>query len=195
MMFPTAYESPRIRFTIVDAENGDDMAAWVVRPGGYVYGLSGWFSQHEVPVGGYLTIKRTDDASRVQISFARRKPRMEWVRTAFVKDDKLRFENRKLAVGSGYDDLMIIDVEDEEQLDELWRKYAKGPIKLEPLLEDIFKELAPLNPQHTVHSKTLYSACNLIHKCPPGPIFSALKSMSRIDYVGDGYWQSKPTDG
>jgi hypothetical protein len=58
LMFPTAYETPHIHFTLVDAESGEEIPAWVVRPGGYVYGLTEWFDEHDVPVGGYLTIKR-----------------------------------------------------------------------------------------------------------------------------------------
>lgn len=191
MMFPTAYESPRIRFTIIDAETGEEMAAWVVRPGGYVYGLKDWFAEHEVPVGGQLTIKRTDDPARVQISLARRKPRVEWVRTASVVEGRLRFENRKLAVGSAYDELMIMDVDDHEALDELWKRYAQRGTDMSSILEEIFQELAPLGPQRTVHSKTLYSALNLVRKCPPGPIFAALVANPKIEYVGNGYWRAR----
>jgi hypothetical protein len=38
-LFPTAYESPRIRFTIVDGLSGERFPAWVVRNKRYVFGI------------------------------------------------------------------------------------------------------------------------------------------------------------
>jgi hypothetical protein len=114
LMFPTAYETPHIRFMLIDAESGEEIPAWVVRAGGYVYGLSDWFAKHDVPIGGYLTIQRTDVPGRVQISCAQRKPRIEWVRTAYVENNRLRFEGRKRSIGAEHDDLMIIDVADQD---------------------------------------------------------------------------------
>jgi hypothetical protein len=38
-LFPTAYESPRVRFTLIDARSAIRMPAWVVREHGYVFGL------------------------------------------------------------------------------------------------------------------------------------------------------------
>ncbi|MEW5941710.1 MAG: hypothetical protein AB1750_18765, partial [Chloroflexota bacterium] len=42
-LFPTAYESSRVRFTFVDAKSGKKIPAWVVRKHGYVYGLAEWY--------------------------------------------------------------------------------------------------------------------------------------------------------
>ena len=38
-LFPTAYESPRVRFTLVDGKTKQKMPGWVVREHGYVFGL------------------------------------------------------------------------------------------------------------------------------------------------------------
>ncbi len=190
LMFPTAYEAPRIRFVLVDGESGEEIPAWVVRPGGYVYGLTDWFKHHEVPIGGYLTIRRTEDASRVRITYAHRKSRIEWVRTAIVDNNRLRFENRKLSVGSEYDDLMIIDVEDPDALDALWKRYADRNTPLETILEELCRELIKLSPQGAVHAKTIYSAVNLVRRCPPGPIFATLVSSPKFEHVGGPYWRT-----
>ena len=42
-LFPTAYEAPRVRFTLVDGESGQKFPAWVVRQHRYVYGLADWY--------------------------------------------------------------------------------------------------------------------------------------------------------
>lgn len=189
LMFPTAYETPHIRFTLIDAESGEEIPAWVVRAGGYVYGLADWFAKHDVPVGGYLTIRRTDVPGRVQISCAQRKPRIEWVRTAFVENNRLRFEGRKRSIGAEHDDLMVIDVEDPDELDALWARITERDMPLETIMEDLLRQLAPLSQQGHVHATTLYSAVNLIRRCPPGPIFAHLAALSQFEHVGGPYWR------
>ena len=189
LMFPTAYETPHIHFTLVDAESGEEMPAWVVRKGGYVYGLVDWFAEHDVPVGGYLTIQRTDTPGKVQINYARRKPRVEWVRTAFVENNHLRFESRKHTIGCDYDDLMIIDVDEPDEIDALWVRAGERGTSLESIMEDLFRQLAPLSQQGHVHAKTLYSAVNLIKRCPPGPIFAYLVGLPQFEQVGGPYWR------
>jgi hypothetical protein len=45
-LFPTAHESPRVRFTLVDGKTKQKMPGWVVREHGYVYGLLDWYSEN-----------------------------------------------------------------------------------------------------------------------------------------------------
>lgn len=189
LMFPTAYEAPRICFTLIDAETEEEMPAWVVRPGGYVYGLKEWFARHEVPVGGYLTVQRTEDPSRVRIGFASRKSRIEWVRTALVDQSRLRFENRKRPISSEYDELMILAVEDADAVDTVWTRVTQTNVPLETLVQDMFRQLGPLGPQGTVHAKTIYSAINLLRRCPPGPIFAILAGSGDYENTGGPYWR------
>lgn len=193
-MFPTAYEAPRIRFTLIDAESGDEMPAWVVRPGGYVYGLAGWVEKYGVPVGGYLKIERTDVGGQVKISYVKRSPRKEWIRTALVENNRLRFEERQLALACEYDELLIINVADDEAVDGLWRRITERKQPLGPLMLDIARELAALNPQQNIHAKTLYSAVNLLRRCPPGPIFANLARMPEFEHVGGAYWKLRGTE-
>jgi hypothetical protein len=45
-LFPTAFESPRVRFMLVDGQSKDEIPAWVVRQHGYVSGLSGLYQKY-----------------------------------------------------------------------------------------------------------------------------------------------------
>ena len=56
------------------------------------------------------------------------------------------------------------------------------------VLYDIFPELSKLNPQGTVHAKTLYAAVNVIRRLPPGPMFAVLMQDMALLPVGDNYW-------
>lgn len=188
-MFPMAYSAQRIHFTLIDAQTGREMPAWVVRQGGYVYGLAEWLRDNEIPVGGYLSVERTTDPGRVLIDCARRRPRKDWVRTAIVENNRLRFVNQQWSIACDYDDLMIVAVPDPERIDALWEHTRKTAIPLERLLMDMARELMPLNPQSNVHAKTLYSALNLIRRCPPGPILDYLHSSPQFEHMGGFYYR------
>jgi hypothetical protein len=189
MMFPTAYEAPRIRFTLLDPEMGEELPAWVVRPDRYVYGLREWFDRQELLTGCYLTIRSTDRPGVVEIDYARRRARKEWVLTAFVDQNRLRFENQQYPIGFEYDDLMIVKASDPADIDRLWKQVSDRNTPLEKLMEDICAELAELNPQGNIHAKTLYSTVNLVRRCPPAPIFARLVASPRFEHVGGPYWQ------
>ena len=194
MMFPTAYEAPRIRFTLLDPDTGEELPAWVVRPDRYVYGLGKWFDQQELLTGCYLTIRSTGRPGVVEIDYARRKPRKEWVLTAIVDQKRLRFENQQYPIGFEYDDLMIVKTSDDEDIDRLWKQVSDRNTPLETLMEDICVELSALNPQGNVHAKTLYSTVNLVRRCPPGPIFARLVSLPQFEHVGGLYWRLNTTN-
>lgn len=188
-MFPTAYESPRVRFTLVDEATEEEYPAWVVRPWGYVFGLLQFFDQHEIPVGAQLTVKRTQNPGRVLISASVRKPRKEWVRTAVVEGNRLRFENLQRPISVAYDELMSIDVPDPEAVDGVWKRVEDRRIQLDQVMGDVMKELAVHSPQGHVHAKTIYSAVNLIKRSPPGPIFARLVALPEFEHVGGPYWR------
>ena len=188
-MFPTAYQAPRVRFTMIDGETEQEIPAWVVRSGGYVYGLTGWFENHDVPTGGYLTIERTETPGQVRVNSASRNARKEWVLTARVENERLKFDNQQWPIACDYDELLIIAVEDEEAVDNLWRKVTKNKVPLETVIADIGRELSHLNPQGNIHAKTFYSAVNLIKRCPPGPIFATLIESPLFEHVGGPYFK------
>lgn len=189
-MFPTAYQSPRIRFNLIDAATDEDIPGWVVRTHGYVYGLQDWFKEKDIPIGGYLTVTRTESPGQVKVNYAmRRNPRVEWVRTMLVEDHRIRFEERSRPIGCDYDEQLIIDVENPKAVDAYAERLEKQKTTLAALLDNLVRELTALNPQGNVHSKTVYSAVNVLRRCPPGPIFTTLQKMPQFEYVGGGYWR------
>ncbi len=187
-LFPTAYVTPRIRFMLVDGESGDKFPGWVVRQGGYVFGLDEWYQKVEMPAGGQLTVSRGDAPGEVVVKAARRRPAREWVRTATAgPDGQLAFAMQKKLVAVDYDDLMIVAVDSPVVIDEVWLKSQSLPF--DRLVADVFRELAKLNPQSAVHAKTLYAAVNVARRSPPGPIFAELLARPYYAHVGDAYWR------
>ncbi len=190
-LFPTAYEAPRILMTLVDGQTGEEMRGWVVREHRYVYGLADFYRRHKLPVGAYITVKRTDDPSRIVIDFNSYRPRTEWIRLAIAgHNQRLQFENHQRSIGAEYDDLMILGADDLKAVDALWISTAQPRRDLPGLMQDLVSELARLTPQQSVHAKTLYSAVNVLRRCPPGPIFAALVARPEFEHVGGPYWRT-----
>ena len=190
-MFPTSDESARVRVTLVDGQSGDEFAGWVMREGRYVFGLSDFYRRYRLPIGAYVTIRATDDPTRLVIDFSGHRPRTEYIRLAIPNAGRLKFENYKRSIGAVYDELLILGAEDIDGVDEVWTQTQSRRRKLHELMIDLIPELARLNPQNAVHAKTLYSALNIIRRCPPGPIFAALAGRPEFEHVGGPYWRLK----
>lgn len=189
-LFPTAYEAPHILMTLIDGQTNEEMLGWVVREHRYVYGLADFYRRHKLPVGAYVTIRRTDDPSRVVVDFMAHRPRTEWIRLAVPgSDGKLQFENHKRSIGAEYDELMVLGADDLKAIDALWVPSNRPGGILVDLMRNLMGELARLTPQHTVHAKTLYSAVNVTRRCPPGPIFATLVARPEFEHVGGPYWR------
>ena len=105
-----------------------------------------------------------------------------------VRGDRLAFEMRRQLIGCEYDELMIVAVDDEVATDQIWIKTDEKGYPVTQIMYEVFPELAKLNPQGTVHAKTLYSAMNVIRRLPPGPIFAVLMQDMAFLPVGDNYW-------
>ena len=188
-LFPTAYVSPRIRFTLVDGFTGEKRPGWVVRQGRYVFGLAEWYQKYEMPVGGHIKVSRGDKAGEVVIKIARRKPTREWVRTANVAEGRIVFAMQKRPIAVDYDEQMIVALDNPAAIDDIWTKAAERRTPLAKVAADIFRELAKLTPQSAVHARSLYSAVNTIRRVPPGPLFAELISRPYFVHVGDAYWR------
>ncbi|MBI5959017.1 MAG: hypothetical protein HY866_09795 [Chloroflexi bacterium] len=193
-LFPTAYEAPRVLTTLVDGQTGEEMSGWVVREHRFVYGLTDFYRRHKLPVGTYVAVRRTDDPSRVVIDFNAHRPRTEWIRLAVPgQNRRLQFENHKRAIGAEYDDLMILGADDLKGVDALWVSGDTTQKGLAELMRDLINELSRLNPQRTVHAKTIYSAVNVVRRCPPGPIFATLVARPEFEHAGGPYWRVAQT--
>ncbi len=184
--FPTG-RTERIRFTFRDFNTGETWPGWVIRERDYVFGLQDWYGENELMAGAYLELRRSDEPSIVEIGYQRQRSKREWVRTAVPVKERLTFEMRRRSISFGYDELMVVADENLEALDRLWIN-SISQSRLDNLLQDIFPQLAKLNPQGTVHAKTLYAGVNVVCRMTPGATFSNLVSNSMFLSMGDNYW-------
>src|SRR3990172_9126394 len=124
------------------------------------------------------------------VDFMANRPHTEWIRLVVPgSENRLRFENHKRLIGAEYDDLMVLGADDIKGVDALWVSTDHPARSLADTLREMLSELARLTPQPTVHAKTLYSAVNVVRRCPPGPIFAALVTRPEFEHVGGPYWR------
>jgi hypothetical protein len=144
--------------------------------------------EHQIPAGAYITIERTTKANEVVIDFRTRRPKREWARFAQADLDNaaLIFEMNKMQVACEYDETMIVAEQNLGDLDRLAQLVRQRGIEVAQVVAQVTPELIKLNPQGTVHAKSVYSAVNMILRTPPGPVFYALLSNRRFRDVGNG---------
>jgi hypothetical protein len=194
-LFPTAYEAPVVRFTLVDGHTGDEFPGWVVRQEGYVFGLDEWYTRYKVPAGGLVTVRRSEDPGVVQVEVVDHRVRNDWVRTVSLIDNgKIGFTMLKQPIGAAYDDLMVVGLIDPIALDEAWLKGGQRKMSHDRLVSYVFRELARLNPQGTVHAQSLYSGVNVIQRMSPEAVFAELVTQPYYEHVGDLYWRFEPSE-
>jgi hypothetical protein len=188
--FPTAYESPRVRFTLVDVKTGERIPAWVVRQHGYVFGLSDWFKRQKLFPGSLITIKSGHQPGEVLIEANTHKPTREWVRTVLTgSDGGLVFAVLKQDVGCDYNERMVAIVTDTDPVDLAWEQLSRNRHSFEKSLGLMIKELSKLTPQGHVHAQELYSAINILRRTPPAPLMAALALNNFFKHVGDLYFR------
>ena len=187
--FPTAIESPRVKFKLID-HHGDEISAWVVRPFSYVYGLRDWYQELELMPGSIINIQHGKQPGEVLIRPEKKRSNREWIRTLLIgADGGIVFAMLKQTITADFNERMAIAVPATEVLDALWQKRAKNPWPLKQDILNIMRELAKLNSQGQVHSIELYAALNCIRRCPPGIVFSTLASNPEFSAVGDLYYR------
>lgn len=185
-LFPTAYESPRIRFMLIDGETGDEIPAWVVRTKRYVYGLKEWYEKCGFIPGSIIRVERGKKPGQVLVHSDRRRSSREWIRTVLVgSDGGVVYAMLKQIVQSQFDERMAIAVPDSSGIDLLWERMAKEKPPFERVVVNTVRELAKLNPQGHVHATELYAAMNVVRRCPPAPMLALLASRPWFSHVGD----------
>lgn len=187
-IFPKG-RSPRIWVTLVDGQDGEEYTGWVVHSNRYIYGLDAFYQKHELPVGTFVNIRKGDAPDKVIVTFNAYRARTEWTRLLTPDGGKIAFENEKRAIGADYDDLMIIGVDDITAVDQLFKDTRQQKKTLSAILKMVIPPLGRLVPQGTVHAKTIYSAVNVVYRCPPGPIFATLHTNPDFEYLGGHYWK------
>jgi len=189
-LFPTAYETPRIRFVMVDGKTKNKFPGWVVRHKHYVYGLKEWYEEQGLIPGSFVRLRRGDQPGEVIVSSDTQRSSRDWMRTLLVgSDGGVVFAMLKQIVSAAYDERMAIAIPDVDALDDVWKNLQKNRRPFERILVDMVRELAKLNPQSHVHASELYAAVNLVNRCPPGPILSLLCSRPWFVHVGDMYFR------
>lgn len=193
-LLPTAYQAPRIRFTLVDGKSGDKFPAWVVRSGKFVYGLEKYYEENGVFPGALISIRKGDTPGEVIVEAGKKRETREWLRTVLTgSDGGLVLAMLKQFVKAKYDERMAIAVPDFSALDKVWEKHSKDRTPFEKIVVSMFRELAKLNPQGNVHASELYAAVNLVRRSPPGPIFALLTTRPWFQHVGDLYFKLDET--
>ncbi|HSM25846.1 MAG TPA: hypothetical protein VK856_13365, partial [Anaerolineaceae bacterium] len=189
-LFPTAYESPRIRFTFVDGRTKENFAGWVIRKQKYVYGLKEWYLNNEVLPGSLIHIKQGKNPGEVIVSIGKKRPTREWVRTASkTSEGKISFSMAKQLISTEFDDRMAIAISNSDDLASLWDRYINIPA--EKLITNFVRELAKLNPQGHVHAQELYAALNFVKRVSPGYVLYLLEKCGDVEHLGDLYFRIK----
>jgi hypothetical protein len=185
-LFPTAYEAPRIRFTLIDGSTGERFPGWVVRKERYVSGLKDWYDNNGLIPGGIMYIKPGAEPGEVIVETKSSRSTKEWMRTILVgSDGELVFATLKQIISSDYNPRMAVVIPDIGPVDQVWEKNQLEPPPFEQIVVDTIRELAKLNPQGHVHVTELYAAVNTVRRCPPGPLLSLLETRPWFVHVGD----------
>jgi hypothetical protein len=180
--FPTAYESPRVRFTLVDGKTSQRIPAWVVREHGYIFGLREWYKAHQLIPGSLVEVRKGKNPDEVIVEARTQRASKDWVRTVMVgTDGGFVFAMLKQPITAEFNDRMVVHVPDFKTLDPVWEKKRS----FEDLLLLVMRELSKSNPQGHVHAQELYAAVNLIRRVPPAPIFVQLEANPIFKHVGD----------
>jgi len=183
-LFPTAYETPRVRFTLVDGRTKKKMPGWVVREHGYVFGLREWYKSNELMPGSLITIRRGENPGEVVIEAKTYRATKDWVRTVIVgADGGLVFAMLKQPISAEFNDRMAFAIPSMEAVDQLWLQNHRR--SFEKLVADMIREMSKLTPQGHVHAQELYSAVNIVRRVPPAALFALLSDKPEFVHVGD----------
>jgi hypothetical protein len=189
-LFPTAFESPRVLFTLVDGQSREEIQAWVVRQHGYVYGLGALYQKYGLIPGSLISVAKGKKPGQVIVTPKTRRPTRDWVRTVLVgSDGRIVFAMLKQNLTTELNERMVVAVPDPSGVDDACEQIAKQHLPFEQLVADMMRELIKLNVQGHVHAQELYSAINIIRRCPPGALLAILTGSSSYKNVGDLHYR------
>lgn len=195
-LFPTAIESPRIQFTLVDGNTGEKFSGWVVRPLRYVYGLRDWYLSQGVNPGSLIQVQRGKNPGEVIVRVDKKRGAREWLRTAIIgSDGGIVFSMLKHNISAAVDERMAIVVSDTEMLDKVWERSARQRGPLQQTIRLMMTEMAKLSPQSHVHAQELYAGVNILRRCPPGAILQQLISNPWAKHLGNLYFRLDDASG
>lgn len=195
-IFPTAYESPRVQFTFVDANSGEKFPGWVVRHNRYVVGMRDWYLSQGLIAGSILRVEPGQQTGEVVLRIQKKRPTRDWVRTAVVgSDGGVVFSMLKNSISAPINERMAIVVSDVEMLDTVWERTIKQRVPLAQTVRMMMRELGKLSPQIHVHAEELYAGINVLRRCPPGVMLSILLESSWAVHLGNLYFRLDDPSG
>lgn len=187
-LFPTAYETPRIKFDFVDGNSQAVFSGWVVRPSKYIYGLKDWYTKEGFIPGSLIHVSRGNKPGQVVVKAEKQRNAKEWIRTVLVgADGGIVFALLKQMVTGTFDERMAMVIPDVAAIDQLWDSKSRQPI--EKTILNLMRELAKLNPQGHIHAQEIYAVVNLIRRCPPSEVIRVLFSQPWASHLGDLYFR------
>ncbi len=187
-LMPTAYELPRVRFTLVDGKTKQKFPGWVVREHKYVYGLQDWYRSNALMPGSLVSIRKGEKPGEVIIEAKTHRSTKDWLRTVIVgADGGVVFAMLKQSISAEFNDRMAFSIPSFEAVDQLWKQEARRPF--DQLVVNMIREVSKLTPQGHVHAQELYSAINIIRRVPPAPLLALLATKPEIAHVGDMHFR------
>jgi hypothetical protein len=172
------------------------MPAWVVRQHGYVVGLSKFYQKYGLIPGSLISVAKGKKHGQVIVTAKTRRPMRDWVRTVLVgSDGGIVFAMLKQNISTEFNERMVIAVPDVAGVDEASSQITKQRLPFEQLVADMMRELVKLNVQGHVHAQELYSALNIVRRCPPGPLLTYLAGDPKFSHVGDMHFRMADSEG
>jgi len=188
-IFPTARRAPRINVTLVDAHDGETYSGWVVNDEQYVYGAAEIYRKYHLPLGAQFTVHRSSTPGHIVIAVPTFRPRVEYVSLMSAKDDRLQFDLQTRHIGAKFDEQMILGIDELAPIEALAKSLTQQKKNLSTVLKLVIPALARLSPQGAAHAKTIYSAVNVLRRCPPGVVLATLEANRDFENVADHYWK------
>jgi len=195
-LFPTAYESPRVKFDFVDGASGERFPGWVVRLERYIYGLRDWYAKRGLMPGAYLRARIGEKPGEIIVETVAHRASKEWVRTALVgSEGGVVYAMLKQTVETSFDERMMVFMPGEASaVDKAWQRQEDNPRDLAELVRRSVAELVKLNPQNHAHANEVYATVNVLKRCPPGPILAILANGPEFEHVGDLHYRLAGAD-
>lgn len=189
-LFPTAYETPRVKFDFRDGNNNEIFSGWVVRPNKYVYGLRDWYEQQGVIPGSNITIQRSKNPGEVVVKTYKSKNSRDWIKTVLVgTDGGIVFALLKQVISCTFDDRMAIMIPDVEAIDRIWSNVSRAKQPVEKVVQSTMREMSKLNTQNQIHAQELYAAVNVLRRVSTSQILSILYNQPWSKHLGDLYFK------
>lgn len=157
--------------------------------------MSEWYRKYNLIPGSLIVVRKGKIRGQVIVQARTRRPTKEWVRTVLVgREGGIVFAMLKQNIAADYNERMIVVVPDVDAVDRAWAQVARQQPPLEVMVMNIMRDLTRLNLQGHVHAQELYSAINIIRRCPPGPLLVMLVTQPGFMHVGDMHFRLEDSD-